>query len=45
MLFALGVATCGALAAVGGSLIGARILNVRAILMVVWARPDDHGRS
>jgi hypothetical protein len=41
LICALGVATFGALAAVAGSLIGALILNVCAILMVVWNRPDD----
>jgi hypothetical protein len=41
LICALGVAAFGALAAVAGSLIGALILNVRAILMVVWDRPDD----
>jgi hypothetical protein len=45
LVCALGVATFGALAAVGGSLIGALILNVRAILMVVWDRPEADTRS
>jgi hypothetical protein len=41
LICTLGVANWGALAAVAGSLIGALILNVCAILMVVWDRPDD----
>jgi hypothetical protein len=45
LICALGLATWGALAAVAGSLIGALILNVRAILMLVWDRPDDNTRS
>jgi hypothetical protein len=44
LICTLGVATWGALAAVAGSLIGALILNVCAILMAVWHLPDDHTR-
>jgi len=40
LICALGVAKYGALAAVGGSLLGALILNVSATLMTLWSRPD-----
>jgi hypothetical protein len=40
LICALGVAAFGALAAAAGSLIGALILNVCAILMVVWNRVE-----
>jgi hypothetical protein len=43
LICALGVATYGALAAVGGSLLGALILNVGAILMTLWDRPGVPG--
>jgi hypothetical protein len=42
LICALGVATYGALAAVGGSLLGALILNVSAIVMTLWDRPGDN---
>jgi hypothetical protein len=45
LICALGVAAFGALAAAAGSLIGALILNVCAILMVVWNRADASTRS
>jgi hypothetical protein len=42
LISALGVATYGALAAAGGSLIGALILNLRAIMMVLWKRGSEN---
>ena len=41
LICALGVPTYGALAAAGGSLLGALILNVSAMVMTFWDRPSD----